>query len=299
MLKRLLATSCLYLLITINSYGQEFVFKVMANNGSNVFKTISSKEWSPVKRGVSFNNGDVVKVADRAYLGLIHRSGKTVELINPGEFKIDDIELNIDNQKKGLGGKYTEYVMNTLQNSMEEDYSEEMITRGGESIIHVSMPSAAEVLHSTQILSWKQPENLEDPTYIIKVKGIFEDLLMEEELKGNEYILDLNHPALKDETMFVVTISSKEEEETVSKEFALDRLSEEEARKYDQEVMEIRESLGQLSPLDHIVLASYYEGKGLIVDANTSYLMAIKLSPEVPDIAELYDLFKDRHNIDN
>ena len=121
--------------------------------------------------------------------------------------------------------------------------------------------------------------------------------MLEDDVVQNEYILDFNHPALKDENMFVVTITSKEEEKTVSKEFALDRLTEEEAQKYYQDVKEMQESLEPLSALDHIVLASYYEGKGLIVDSNTSYLMAIKMSPELDDIKELYELFRIRHKL--
>jgi hypothetical protein len=289
--------------ISILSFGtnkaQDYVFRVMASSGSNVFKPVSATNWAPVKRGVAFNSGDVVKIVDKAYLGLIHNTGKTVELINPGEFKIDDIVLDIPSQKKGIGGKYTEYVINTLDNSVDFDEADELITRGGEKTIHVVLPATSEVLNSKQIISWEESGNESTGTYTISVKGIFEDLLLEEEVNTKEYVLDLDKPALENENMFVVTISSNGGDKVTSNEYALDRLSEEEQARYFQETTEIRENLGALSTLDYVVLASYYEGKGLIVDANTAYQQAIKQSPELRDVQELFEIFKGRHNINN
>lgn len=298
-LKKIITSLCIWIAVLSTCKAQDFVFRVMANTGSNVFKPVSASDWSPVKRGVAFNSGDVVRIADKAYLGLIHKTGKTVELINPGEFKIDDIVLNIDAQKKGIGGKYTEYVMNTLDNSSNMEDYDDLITRGGEKTIHVTMPAASEVLNSKQIISWKESGTGEPGTYTISIKGIFEDLLLEEEVKANEYELDLDNPALKDENMFVVTVSSIGPDKVTSNEYAIDRLSEQETVKYFQEVTEIRENLGELSTLDYVVLASYYEGKGLIVDANTAYQQAIKQSPDLQDVQDLFDMFKARHNLNN
>jgi len=188
--------------------------------------------------------------------------------------------------------------MNTLDENGDFD-NDQIITRGGEKVIHLVMPAAAEVLNSKQIISWEESGSEETNTYTISIKGIFEDLLLEEEVMVNEYLLDLDNPALKDENMFVVTVSTKGEEKITSNEYALDRLSEEETLRYFQEVTEIRENLGDLSTLDYIVLASYYEGKGLIVDANTAYQRAIKQSPDLEDVQDLFEMFKVRHKLNN
>jgi len=271
---------------------QNYVFRVMANNGSNEFKSISSSQWTPVKRGVAFKSGDVIKVADQAYLGLIHNTGKTVELIDPGTFKVDDIELNIDIRKKGIGSKYTEYVMNTLDSDAEFVGANEVATRGAEKSVNVIAPASSEVLDRKQIISWESEEN---NTYTIRIKGIFDDILLEEDVQSNEYLLDFENPSLSGEKTFVMTVTIKDQKES-SKEYALDLLSEDESSKYQPDLLEIQQNV--TNPLlKYLVMASYFEEKGLLIDAISSYHNAIKLAPEFEDVHALYRSFKVRNNL--
>jgi len=156
---------------------QDFVFKVLANDGSNEFKSVSAQAWLPVRRGVSFNNGDMIRIVDKAYLGLIHNSGKTVELIKPGEFLIDEIESNIDSRKKGIGGKYTEFVFNTIENSGQDEESPEvLVARGANESINVYMPMAAEVINDRIIIPW-EPVKDKDAVYMLFVKDMFDEVV--------------------------------------------------------------------------------------------------------------------------
>ena len=41
-----------------------------------------------------------------------------------------------------------------------------------------------------------------------------------------------------------------------------------------------------------IMLAYFYEGNGLLIDAGTHYVRAIEMSPQVTDFKELYKDFK-------
>ena len=100
MIRKVIFLTAFFTFAFFEGQAQDFVFKVLANDGSNQFKAVSARSWTPVRRGVSFNNGDMIRIADKAYLGLIHSSGKTVELIKPGDFLIDEIESNIDSRKK-------------------------------------------------------------------------------------------------------------------------------------------------------------------------------------------------------
>lgn len=271
---------------------QNYIFRVMANNGSNEFKSLSSTQWTPVKRGLAFKSGDVIKVADQAYLGLIHNTGKTVELIDPGTFKVDDIELNIDIRKKGIGSKYTEYVMNTLDSDREFENTNEVVTRGAEESVKVNAPATSEVFERKQILSWESEDN---HTYTVRIKGIFDDILLEEEVQANEYLLDFENPSLSGEKMFIVTVSIKDQKES-SKEYALDLLSEDESGKYQPDLLDIRQNV--TNPLlQYLVLASYFEEKGLLMDAISNYQKAINLAPEYTDIQALYRSFRARHNL--
>jgi len=236
-------------------------------------------------------------MVDRAYLGLIHNSGKTVELIDAGTFEIDDIELNIDARKKGIGGKYTEFVMNTLDEEVEFGEKREIVTRGGENTVHVIMPAASEVMNHLQIISWIKVNEAEDEIYLVSVKGIFDDVLLKEEVDGVQYLLDLDHPSLANDNMFVISVSLKGSK-TKSKEYALDRISKDETEKYMTELDQFFTEENNLSSLDYMIMASFYEEKGLLVDASSSYQRALKQSPDIADFQELFQLFKTRHNLD-
>jgi hypothetical protein len=274
---------------------QDYIFRVMANNGSNLFRNVSSTSWTPVKRGVAFNSGDIVKVVDKAYVGLIHNSGKTFELIESGEFEIDDLAINIDTRKKGIGGKYTEFVMNTMDENIEE--KKELVTRGGGSSVHVFLPAASEVLNDKQILTWDVSYHEPGEIFLVVVKGIFDDPLLTEEVTGNQYILDLSHPDLADETMFVITVEVKDVNGSVSKEHAFDKLTGTKRENLQSELDELMVELKEDSSLDQLIFSHFYERNGLLVDAASSYEKAINISPEVTDYKELYAAFRQRHNI--
>ena len=278
-------------------HAQNYLFRVMANNGSNQYKSTNASDWSPVKRGLAFNSGDMVRVADQAYLGLIHKSGKTIELIKEGVFEIDDIELTIDSRKKGLGSKYTEFAMNSVME--ESEYEEDvLVTRGAGDVVHVFLPAASEALQAKQILTWKSAKDPINTTFILEVKGIFDDILLSEEVSENKYVLDLYHPSLAEETMFIITVSEKDKKGTTSMEHAIDRLSDSRKDEMMSELEGILNGLEPTSAIDMIMLAYFYEGNGLLVDAGTQYTKAIELAPEVTDYVELYNAFKIRHKID-
>lgn len=275
---------------------QDFVFKVLANDGFNQFKSVSAQSWLPVRRGVSFNNGDMIRIADEAYLGLIHNSGKTVELIKPGEFMIDEIESNIDSRKKGIGSKYTEFVFNTIESPEDVESSEVLVTRGANESINVYMPMVAEVINDHIIIPW-EPVKDKNAVYMVSVKGIFDDVLFNANTQENYYNLDLNHPSLKKEKMYVITISLKGKERVSSKEFSIDRLGAEEDIEDKAELLRLKSSLNANSSADQILMAAFYEENGLIVDAIASYHTAMTLSPQVDDFRKMYESFNSRNNL--
>ena len=57
---------------------QEYAFKVLANKGANEVK--SGSEWAPIKTGASLKNDDELKLSPNSYMGLVHATGKPLEL---------------------------------------------------------------------------------------------------------------------------------------------------------------------------------------------------------------------------
>src|SRR5688572_17491797 len=70
-------------------FAQDYAFKVMANKGSNEVK--SGDTWQPLKTGASLKATDELKLVDNAYIGLIHATGKPLEVRQAGNYKVSDL----------------------------------------------------------------------------------------------------------------------------------------------------------------------------------------------------------------
>ena len=275
---------------------QDYVFRVMVNKGSNMFKKESETKWQPVKKGISFNIGDWIRIANDAYLGLVHNSGKTTALKNPGVFEISKLASEIGLQKKGIAAKYIEFVFNTIeQKPAVSDNNQVVVTRGGEKRIHLLLPSNAKALNRIIILTWNPIPG--ENTYVVTVMGIFEDILIQEETNTNRFTLNMDLAALNQENILIIRVSLKANAEVHSGEHVISTLSNNEIEVLQSELLPLIQEISQESSLDQIILASFYEQQDLLIDAIYCYLEAIQLSPEVADYKEMYDNFMIRNKL--
>jgi len=273
-----------------SAFTQDYIFRVMANKGSNMAKTSTDDTWKPIKFGDALHAGYWVKVVDKAYLGLVHNSGKTAALEDPGEFKIESIETSIKNKKKGLGAKYTDFVFEAIGN--EDLFGEDkVVTRGISDQVFVELPPDAEVVHSKVHLRWKSINEYNE--YVVTVKGIFDDVLARIDVKGVYTILDLNDEALSNEQTFVIVVSVKGDESIRSGDHIINRLNDEDL----QQMIPTPEENNVITSMDLIVLASYYEINNLLIDASNFYSEAMLKSPDVEDFKKFYDSFISRHGL--
>src|SRR5688572_21910418 len=82
-----------FLFISSLVLGQDYSFKVLANKGSNEVK--SGDTWSPLKTGATLKKGDELKLAENSYVGLVHSSGKPMELKLAGAHKVDELAAKV------------------------------------------------------------------------------------------------------------------------------------------------------------------------------------------------------------
>jgi hypothetical protein len=61
---------------------QEYAFKVLVNKGQNEIK--AGNNWKPIKVGASLNSVDELKISQNGYVGLVHVSGKPLEVKSAG-----------------------------------------------------------------------------------------------------------------------------------------------------------------------------------------------------------------------
>lgn len=271
---------------------QDYAFKVLANKGTNEVK--SGESWQPLKTGASLRSSDEVKLADNAYIGLVHASGKPMELKQAGNYKVSELAAKIGAGSSVLN-KYTDFILSS--NSAEAKKNKLSATgavhRGDNEAgaIKVFLPEKqhSSLFNPVAIVNWDGTK-VAGP-YVVTVKNMFEDELTKIETPENSIRIDLSDPKISSENAIFVEVSSKSDAKQVSQPYLIKKLSVADQEKIKKLLGEISTEVQEQNALNKLILAGFYEGNNLLIDAIAAYEDAVKLAPDVPTYKEAYDEF--------
>lgn len=277
---------------------QDYAFKVLANKGSNEVK--SGENWQPLRTGASLRSSDEVKLSDNAYIGLVHASGKPMELKQAGNYKISDLAAKIGSGSSVLN-KYTDFILSS--NSAEAKKNRLSATgavhRGDNEAgaIKVFLPEKqyAGIFNPVAIVNW-DGSKVAGP-YVVTVKNMFEDELTKIETPENSIRIDLSDPKIATENAIFVEVCSKADAKQASQPYLIKKLPVAEQEKIKKSLGEINGEVQEQTALNKLILAGFYEGNNLFIDAIAAYEDAVKLAPDVPTYKEAYDEFMLRHGL--
>ena len=269
-----------------SSYGQGYTFKVLANKGSNKIK--AGSEWQVLKTGASLQDGDELMVSENAYLGLVHASGKTLELKSPGNHKIKDLAAKVSAGGSSVASKYADFVLSKMSAEGKKNRlsATGAVHRGESAGIHIYMPSSVGVYNEAAIIRWDSVEGR--PSYTVTLKNMFDDVLGTIETAHPSIELNLSDEKISKENVVLLTVAAKGEGEIHSGTYAIKRLSKDDAARVKSNLNDLMADVDQETALNKYILAGFYEENNLLVDALTSYEQAIKLAPEVDSFKDAY-----------
>jgi hypothetical protein len=283
------------------SYGQGFVFRVLASKGENKVKKGESGQTVPLKTGATLMSGDELIAASGVYIGLMHKTGRTIELRTPGVTKISDLETKLASSKATVGSKYAEFVMNKMNESdgdVNSNYRANMKATGAvqratsSGSLKVLLPSSVDVLNPEAIVEWSQPEDVENPTYIVSIKNIFDEEIYTAETDQNTMAINFEDENLSSERLVILNVKVKDNSDFVSGDYGIKRMSDDDAASINENLEMLKADIPlDESPLNRLIYASFYEENNLILDASTQYQKAISLSPDVDDFQVMYNDF--------
>ncbi len=276
-------------------YSQNYTFRVLATKGVNEVKT--GGVWQPVKTGATLQEADEIKVSENAYLGLVHKSGKPIEIKKAGPYKVDELAKSVNTESSVLN-KYTDFILssNSADTKKNRLSATGAVHRGEGDAINLLLPDNqfAGFYGKKVTLSWESKVN---GPFVVELQDMFEDVLAKYETNSNTFTIDLADPKLagKDLNAIMILVSQKDVAKNKSSVKILKRLSAEEERK-------VKAAFAELPPLEEgamskLILAGFYDQQNLVVDALTAYQEAILLEPEVPAYKEYLEDFMIRRNI--
>ena len=287
-----------FILFTGAAFGQGYTFRVLANKGDNKVKKAGSTEAVGLKTGTTLMSGDEIIVGSGSYIGLMHKTGKTTELRAAGTKTVADLEKSIASKKTSATSKYAAYLSQKMNDDGKVSLASRSNATGAVSralvggAIPVMVPGANnEVFGEYTIIRWKNPEGMEDGTsYIVRVQNIFEEVILENETNENSFELNFND--VPNETgLYLVTILVKGDESVKSDPPIGIKRKDSGTAEITTVYNDLSAELTEETSMNKLVLASFFEENGLLLDALTKYEEAVELSPEISDFQSLYDAF--------
>ena len=273
-------------------FGQDYAFKVMANKGSNEVK--SGDSWQPLKTGASLKSTDELKLVDNAYIGLIHASGKPLEVRQSGNYKVADLAAKVGGGSSVVN-KYTDFILSSNAETKKNKLSATgAVHRATETAaIKVMLPEKySDIYNTTAVINWEGNKAL--GPYVVVLKNAFEDQLAKFETPETTLTIDLSDPKLASEFAILIEVSSKNNPKQVSTQHMIRKMSAADREKVKNSLTGIMGEVSDPTALNKFILAGFYEENNLLIDAIVAYEEAVKLEPSY---RESYDEFLLRNGL--
>ncbi|HEX6227024.1 MAG TPA: hypothetical protein VFZ52_21545 [Chryseolinea sp.] len=287
MKSRRLAFFGVLLMVFGYAQAQDYAFKVLVNKGRNELKTGSN--WQQLKVGSSLKSADELKISENSYLGLVHVSGKALEIKQSGSYKVGELAAKVNGGASVLN-KYTDFILSSATAPKNRLAATGAVDRGEDNIqMYLPKPELAVAYNDKVILQWDS--HVAPGPYVVTFKSMFDDELDRLESSQNSVVIDLNSKNFANEDNIIVWVSSATNKNKVSSKYTLKKLSKGDKARIKAELEKIAGTTTEETALNKLVMAGFYEQNNLLIDAGTAYAEAIELAPDVPQYKEDYDAF--------
>ncbi|MGC1242281.1 MAG: hypothetical protein WA874_11855 [Chryseosolibacter sp.] len=274
---------------------QQYTFKVLVTKGQNEVR--AANDWQPVKVGAVLQSGDELKVAPNGYIGLVHVTGKPLEVKKAGRHKVADLAGQIEGGSSVLN-KYTDFILSTANTGGTNLTATGSVHRGTNEItVYLPEPKQAIVFSEKISIAWAKDSKTQ--VYVVRLNSMFGDALDQYEVQDTTLVINLSAPKLANEDNILVVVSSKNDSERDSESFMLKKLSSADKIRIRNSLSDIASLTAEQTALNNLYLASFFEDNKLLIDAATAYQQAIKLAPNVPYFQEAFNDFLVRNGLKN
>ncbi len=269
------------------TFAQTYAFKVLVSKGKTEVK--SGESWSSIKVGANLTASDEVKVAENAYLGLMHASGKPLEVKEAGNYNLADLAARLSKGSTVLN-KYTDFILSSEEDKKNKLAATGAVHRDLKMALTVFLPQSSDHFSNSLAISWQNPGTATQAEVFVMDLG--EDELARYRVDGTSLVIDLNDPKLQGVPQYIIKVVSKDGNE--SNKFAIKRLKGNRKAEVEAAWKEISSSFSEQSAIEKYVQAGFFEENLLLTDALTAYMQAAELAPEVDMYRESYEQFLKR-----
>jgi len=273
-------------------------FKIIASRGEVVVQNINYNNFKKVKTGYELVESDKVILNDNSYVGLVTKSGKTLELKQSGIYNVSDLLKGINNaDNSNMVERYIGYVFESLRAGTDEHVQNMSITGSVERSLedhtyNLFLPSETRLIQMDSFIHWdlKDSSSSSSEETYLKIFNLFDEELISIKSNNMSVYIDFNDSLLvPGETYKLQVLSEKGDKK--SNVVTLRFPGEEELNDLLPIINELNNSLDSNSALSNMIFATFLENNGLYLNALNYYQKSINLQPEVEVYQETYDDF--------
>lgn len=303
-------------------FGQQPVFKVLALKGDLKYSKGSANSWESLTNKTKLFEKDKVKLSNDAYLGLVHSSGRTLELKKGGVYDVNALAKSVAKKEENITKRLTSYVVKELTDADDllksSDYKKSMditgsVERGisvdsqesdhsssyfGKGFIKIASPKKSNIIESELAFFWRKADGVKSYKFTVYDRfdrEVFSKVTDDTTLKVNLYSYNLEK-----EVYYFWNVSSADNPKVKSEDCAFLLLADTKVANIKDQLAKITKETGpEESALNKIVLASFYEENNLYFDALKCYQNAVRIVPDVEEYQKLYQVFLYKMNASN
>lgn len=298
-------------MITV-AFGQQYEFKIMATSGNPTMQKDKSSSWDKAKLGTQVFGNDKIKLTGNAYVSLVHKSGKTLEIKKAGTYTISDLSKQMTSKGAGVSAKFADYLMDELGDSDEllakGDHRKNMGVTGSvtraipdqpfikKDGLRLNSPRKVNLISPIYTFKWVTADNSKEYEFILTDR--FDKPVLTKEVQGNSITLNADEMKLARNTYYFWKVKAKGDKKSKSDDACFLILSQDKVNSIKDTVETIKSEVGdENNPTSKIILAAFYEQNYIIDEALRSYKEAVALAPEVEFYQKLYQRFLTRINV--
>ncbi|QNL20902.1 hypothetical protein HZR84_02730 [Hyphobacterium sp. CCMP332] len=295
-----------FLVFSLESFAQSFEFRVLANRGDNTVKTKGTSEWKPIRTGSTLFAGSEIKLSEGGYIGMMHKSGKTMEIKTPQVHDIDALSKNVLTKGSSVASQYGEFLIAKMSTSDDSDVSASKLNNlnvtgavsraaGDDADIQMFIPKTSRVLNfDDAIIKWKSIDDVS--TYKLEIQNLYSETVARKETESNWYDLSKLQINLAEEGGLFLMVTGSGMEEVNSQPYAIEMLTGAEKEKVEQNLNKLKTEIqNEEHSLQKLILAMFYEENKLYLHAFSCYNEILTEYPNEDFYKSIYLDFVERN----
>lgn len=275
--------------------------------GDEMFKVIACKGKVTLQRtkkivsiGTPLNSTDQLSLEGPVYLGLVHKSGKAIEVKAPGMLAVSDLLKQVSSKQSGMD-KLVGFVVNSVVGANEKKEVSGSVERSiAVNKLRLLAPRTTKIIDQDVAFQWAGSDGTtKDVTYIFTLTDDHQNVRFKKETKETSLSLNIQQLGLEKERCYYWSVIQAGANAPSFESYCVYPVNDAEAGSISAQLTAIKKEQGSdPTALDNLMLASFFEQNGLTSKAMSAYKEAVKKGGDVEIFASAYSQFLSRLGMD-